>query len=120
MKEALSRQEREAVESLDRVRAAQADAEKANIQTRNASIREADLKDRVRLLEERLALLTEPDAGVFSEQTEEAKLTSGPIPSLDSPETASARCVTLLVEVCAFFPICRVSRFTHLFLLASL
>ncbi|KAL5108557.1 Golgin subfamily A member 1 [Taenia crassiceps] len=98
MKAALSRQEREAVEALDQVRAAQAETEKANIQARNASIREADLKDRVCLLEERLALLTEPDAGLLTEQTEGAKLTSGPIPSLDSPETASARCVTLLVE----------------------
>ncbi|KAL5966417.1 Golgin subfamily A member 1 [Taenia solium] len=98
MKETLCRKEREAVEALDRVRAAQAEAEKANVQAKNASIREADLKDRVRLLEERLALLTEPDAGLFTEQMEEAKLTSGPIPSLDSPETASARCITLLVE----------------------
>ncbi|EUB63379.1 muscle myosin heavy chain, putative [Echinococcus granulosus] len=102
MKGALSRQKHEAVEALDRARVAQAEAEKANLQARNASVRaserEADLKDRVRLLEERLVILTEPDAGLFTEQMEDAKLTSGPIPSPDAPETASARCVTLLVE----------------------
>ncbi|VDK36661.1 unnamed protein product [Taenia asiatica] len=94
MKETLCQKEREAMEALDRVRAAQAEAEKANVQAKNASMREADLKDRVRLLEERLALLTKPDAGLFTEQIEEVKLTS----SLDSPETDSERCITLLVE----------------------
>ncbi len=55
-----------------------------------ATEREADLKDRVRLLEERLVLLTEPS---------DAKLTTGPILDEESPGAATARCITSLVEV---------------------
>ncbi|VDM32148.1 unnamed protein product [Hydatigera taeniaeformis] len=102
LKEIVSRQEREALEALDRVQAAQAEAEKASIEARNASLRasarESDLKDRVRLLEDRLVLLTEPSSDVFTEQIGEIKLTSCTLPSLDSLEAASERCVTLLVE----------------------
>ena len=87
--------------------------ERANSRARSTEVRanerEADLKDRVRLLEERLVLLTEPDAALFTEHVEEAqmeaestKLTSGSIPNADSPEAAAARCVTLLVEVGLF------------------
>lgn len=100
----LSAQERSSSESSDALRAAQAEAEKAASKARSievrASEREADLKDRIRVLEERLVLLTEPDSALFSEQMEEAKLsTSSTIPSDETPEAVAKRCATLLVEV---------------------
>ncbi|VDD80536.1 unnamed protein product [Mesocestoides corti] len=102
LKVALSRQERLTVEASDRAAVAQAEAEKARTRATSVEVRaaerESDLKDRIRLLEERLVLLTEPDAALFADHIEEAKLTTSPIPDDSSPEAASARCVTLLVE----------------------
>ncbi|KAM3182410.1 hypothetical protein ACTXT7_012436 [Hymenolepis weldensis] len=96
-------QERAASESSDALRGAQTETEKALSKVRSIEVRaaerEADLKDRIRVLEERLVLLTEPDSALFSEHMEQAKLsTSTAIPSDESPEAVATRCVTLLVE----------------------
>lgn len=97
-------QECTASESSDALKGAQTETEKALSKVRSIEVRaaerEADLKDRIRVLEERLVLLTEPDSALFSEQMEQAKLsTSTAIPSDETPEAVATRCATLLVEV---------------------
>lgn len=103
LKASMVQQERSIVEASDQAQAAQAEVDREDSR---ASEREADLKDRIRFLEERLVLLTEPDTALLAEYKEEAqvesetaKLASSPCPDADSPEAVAARCVNLLVEV---------------------
>ncbi|VDO05764.1 unnamed protein product, partial [Rodentolepis nana] len=103
IKSTLTVQERTASESSGALKAAQLETENAFSKARcieeRAAEREADLQDRIRVLEERIVLLTEPDPAL-SEQIGQATLsTSSSIPSEESPEAVATRCATLLVEI---------------------
>lgn len=101
----LRQQERLSLEEADRAGIARAEVEKLKARLTSVEVRaadrESDMKDRIRFLEERLVLLTEPDDVMFADHVEEAKRTSSiSLPDEASqPGGAAARCITLLVEV---------------------
>lgn len=110
----VSRAEESSGLAIDRASTAQAEAERARTKAQSVEVRaterEADLKDRVRQLEERLVLLTEPNDALFADQRAEATAESEAAeteqPSrtglISHEESSAARCITLLVEVSPF------------------